>query len=429
MSKVTGVAVAVLVAVVALAGGAAAEGISVTFFPLDPNPRENMAPALQAFTAQTGIRITDFQVVPWAGGQERIVSALAAGRGSDVIYTTTGRALQLVDLGAVAPLDRRLTPEFVRSVYKNPGIVEQFRWKGQLYLAPFVRNAHVWVVNRQAFRRAGVSTAVVDRMADPRQSWSWDELLDLARRLTVDLNGDGKPDQWGYAYPGGDQRASPFLRLYWNFERDVVTPDGRVVIGGPETVQLLELLAAMAREGLMPPGVESMNARETEDLFSSGRVAMIQTDLLGPVQDAVASGDFEIVYPPVAPNGGRGNFVAFDSLVINSSSRNPEAAWKFIEFVLTSDAFRNYLLGRHLAPASGVDPTLEENPVFRRKFEVENRLVADFWTRHEAFHPAGPAIIAAYNAAAQAVLSGRKNPQQAAADLRAEVERAVQSVR
>ena len=416
----------VLVAIFTTFANVSAQSTSLTFFPLDPNPRENMTFVLEAFAEDTGIEIENFEIVPWSGGQERIVSSLASGRASDVIYTTTGRSLQLVDLGAVAPINDRLTTEFLESVYGNTAIAEQFRYEGDLYLAPFVRNAHVWVINRDAFERAGVDTALLDTMADPEGVWTWDDLLEAARALTVDLDGDGNLDQWGYAYPGGDQRASPFLRLYWNFEQPVIGDDGEVVIGGAETVQLFEFLNAMQTEGLMPPGAESLTAPEIEDLFANGQVAMIQTDLIGPVQDAVGEGNFVIAYPPTAPNGGRGNFVAFDSLVMNANADNEEAAWELIEYFVTSDAFGEYLLQRNLSPASGLDPSTVESPVFRRKFEVENTLVRDFFTRHEAFHPAGPAIISAYNAETQAVLAGIKTPEEAASDLRTAVERAVQ---
>ncbi len=47
----------------------------------------------------------------------------------------------------------------------------------------------VMFFNTELFEKAGV--------AIPDANWTWDDFEAIARKMTRDLDGDGKTDQWG----------------------------------------------------------------------------------------------------------------------------------------------------------------------------------------------------------------------------------------
>ena len=60
---------------------------------------------------------------------------------------------------------------------------------GDLYAMPYAFVMSVLHYNKDMFDAAGV--------AYPTDDWTWDELLEAAKALTKDFDGDGKIDQWG----------------------------------------------------------------------------------------------------------------------------------------------------------------------------------------------------------------------------------------
>ena len=92
----------------------------------------------------------------------------------------------LVDLG-------QLDPEFSRELEDfYPVFIEDSIYSGKLYSLPFNKSVPVIYYNRDMFRRAGL-----DPDRPPR---TWEEFVEVSRRLTRDLDGDGKPDQWGHKF-------------------------------------------------------------------------------------------------------------------------------------------------------------------------------------------------------------------------------------
>lgn len=55
---------------------------------------------------------------------------------------------------------------------------------------PWVAQPVIVYCNADLFRRAGVAL--------PDGRWDWAQFVQTARRLTLDLDGDGRTDQWGF---------------------------------------------------------------------------------------------------------------------------------------------------------------------------------------------------------------------------------------
>lgn len=98
-------------------------------------------------------------------------------------------------------------------------------------------------------------------------NWNWDTMLELARKLTSDEDGDDNPDIWGFA-------AHP-MHFYQTTGVDLVT-----IENGAVTNNLRSATLARAMKFLYDAGPQKYNVRTTdlskwETLFPRGRLAML----------------------------------------------------------------------------------------------------------------------------------------------------------
>ena len=136
----------------------------------------------------------DVEVVPGpAGGsspEEKLAVMVAAGVPPDLVRTWNAK-----QLGATGLL-QDITPRFqtlpatVRDDFW-PALIEDLSYEGRLYALPLGTVATVYFYNKQQFAEKGVLA--------PSAAWSWERegVIEL-KKFTVDLNGDGVIDRWGY---------------------------------------------------------------------------------------------------------------------------------------------------------------------------------------------------------------------------------------
>ncbi|RKX51948.1 MAG: hypothetical protein DRP30_07105, partial [Thermotoga sp.] len=66
---------------------------------------------------------------------------------------------------------------------------EYSKYKGKICAIPYNISTPVLIYNKKLMKEAGL---------DPNHPpQTWDELLEYAKKITKDLNGDGEPDVWG----------------------------------------------------------------------------------------------------------------------------------------------------------------------------------------------------------------------------------------
>jgi len=75
-----------------------------------------------------------------------------------------------------------------------PKLIEPFYYKGGLYGFPRDWNDAIIFYNKKLFDEVG--------LVYPEKNWRIDEFLQIAKKLTKDIDGDGKIDQYGYLLTG-----------------------------------------------------------------------------------------------------------------------------------------------------------------------------------------------------------------------------------
>lgn len=204
---------------------------------------------IEQFTHQSGVQAD----VAFIGDHPALNSFLTTEAAADCHVVSTHTKYAPSQRGLLAPLDELLTSDELSDFM--PSILELARIDGQLYGVP--RNIDVRLLHYR--------TDLIDQPPA-----TWDELLDLARRV------NRPPEQYGFLFPGKESglfgtfyelAESAGARLFsHDLTPDIENDGGRWALG---------FLRACYAEGLVPPEIVAWHYDEVHQWFRTGRAAMV----------------------------------------------------------------------------------------------------------------------------------------------------------
>ena len=262
---------------------------------------------------------------------DALLAAIAAGTGPDVTLTNGSWFSDMSDKGALYDLTPFVKRDKV-DMTRWYTLEEIFTYKGKQHGMPFWQAVSMSAYNATLFRRQNVAL--------PNDTWTWDDLLDAAKRLT-------KPGEtWGLQMSYGFEFAwLNFLRGagadYINKERTKTTLNTPTAIDAMQWVQDLVLKHRV----LAPPGDTSLG---TGDLFLQGKVGINMTSVgfVGNARTAKPSFEWDFFVMPKHPKTGkRGGTVDDLPFVVTKDTKAPEAAWKLNLFI--AEKFSQDLVGKY----------------------------------------------------------------------------------
>ncbi len=350
--------------------------------------------ALAKFEAATpGVRV---RPLPITGDDYygKLLVLMAAGDAPDVLWMGMGFG-EFAQRGVFLDLDERVRAEpalapdrFLREV------VDWYRFGGRLYGFPFGVDMDFVVYNEALFDAAGVSY--------PAEGWTTEDLVEKARALTLDRNGDGRPEQWGYR---GGLSFEPFGAA-------LLTPDGTTpAVDSPEMRRYLQFSLDLIHRWRVSPAVlfSDLDEQEAMVAFQGGKTAMFygHTWLMPDLRKRLAGMRWNIAPPPAAPH--RAHWGSSQGFCISRATRHPDLAWKLMRHLLTSDAL--WPLADHVVPVNRrlMDRMVEEygrgRPDLRVLRRGAGRLRADARVANLS------EIRSLYGSAFDRVLSRRATPE------------------
>ena len=181
--------------------------------------------------------------------------------------------------------------------------------------------------NATLFQQAGVTA--------PKATWTWDEYLDAARRLTV-KDAIGQVTQAGAIPAGGTNQ---FWFWLWSNGADMFSPDlKRVRLTEPVALESLQFLADLIQRhgaATTSPGV-SLGANPEV----AGKVGMWNQNrgFFGNLSQ-VTSYKFNVLPFPRSPRtGGSTTVNVAGQLGIARNNKRPDAAWEWLKFLSGTEA-------------------------------------------------------------------------------------------
>jgi len=267
-----------------------------------------------------------------------------------------------------------------------PGILAVNEYEGDVYGLPWIAQPVILYYNKALFDAAGVEY--------PDSDWTWDDFTEKAKALTLDTDGDGEVDQWGFT---NNSWPPPFL-FVWQAGGELINEDfTEVPIDSPEFVEGFDFYLSTAYNPEMSPSRETIAEQGFGEMFKAGKVAMFMGGAADDL-DRVDGLDVGVVRVPGHPETGSHTTFAWNaSTVINANTEHPEEAcaalvalteaihgWKLVSPRI-SQATVEHLVAAEPRKEASAEVIIEAAqdmralPIFGNYAEFDSVFWSDFW--------------------------------------------------
>lgn len=262
-------------------------------------------------------------IMPWDTLYQKVLTSVAGNDGPDIIAMSASRIPQFADEGLFMPVDDFYEDAAHETDAITPAAVEASMYDGVNYGVPVNYAPMMMYYNKDLFTAAGL-----DPEAPPT---TWDEFAAMVPQLTVDENGDGKPEQ--YAIALADHETVPiFPSLLWGTGGAIVSDDGTTSeLGSPESLQALQFWVDLVRNQQASP--VGLSGADADKLFQTGKAAI---EIVGPWMTTgfeEAGLNFGLVKPFAGPSSDAilADVVSM-GIPSNASDEVKQAAYEFFAY-------------------------------------------------------------------------------------------------
>lgn len=341
----------------------------------------------------------NLQTVPWGSRDQRMLTAFSAGKGPDVVYLIPDHLAQFGYMGIIEPLDN-LIPQNVKDDYL-PNTLQAASIDGKLYGLPMLQTIMGWYYNTDMLKEAGWDTNKLPE--------TWDEFLNCCKMI--------KEKTGKYAYYGMELSNFPQMTYYpylWQAGGDILDKDGNVVIDSDATRKSMNFM----RELYAYAPEDSVTATDQHDaLLKEQKIAIaFSADYPTLVKDC----KFNWKLGPALKDQQQGTYGTIGSWAISHTSKNKEAAAKWITFLTAPDQMKIFLNNtKYFAPRKSLQDMYKDDPVMNELAKQAQ------YVKPGVVHPAGRSILLIINPELQGVVMGKETPDEAIKKLVPAIEKAV----
>ncbi len=278
--------------------------------------------------AYPDIEVSGVSMGQYAALSQKIMAAIAAGTPPTLAQVYENWTANFIEAGAIVPLEKfiqgpnGLNQKDMEDIY--PVFLEGGKFRGQLWTFPFNKGLPALYYNKEKFRRAGL---------DPEQPpQTWERFRSMAQELTIDEDGDGRPEQWGTSFSIPTAFAM-FQQILLQDGGEIMSSDGsRFLFNSPAGVNALQFLVDLVeadRVAYIAPG-----AYEHQTDFVSQKAAMIQGYIVSR-KYMEPQLTFEPGLAPVPGGKQQAVLVTGTNLAIFSKATEAQqqAAWTFVKWL------------------------------------------------------------------------------------------------
>ncbi len=268
--------------------------------------------------------------VPYEALEQKILTSAATG-GYDVVTIDAPWTAKFATANIIKDVSDKLPESERGDIFK--GALEAVAYKGKLYGMPWLNDTKYLFYNTEILQKAGFSQP-------PK---TWDELVTQATAVK-DKGLVQYPIVWSWAQ--AEALSCDITSITEAFGGKLVT-NGKPTVNSPENKKALEFMVKSIRDGLSNPHSTEYLEEDVRKEFSAGKAAFAlnwtymynmandakESQIVGKVGIAPSPGTGSITSSSV--NGGMG-------LSIASGSKNPDAAWKYIQYLSNKGTQKTY---------------------------------------------------------------------------------------
>lgn len=287
---------------------------------------------------EKGIEVVG-EEVPWDGGaySENLFNACMGGGSPDVAtwkLTSTPLFVNNDLLTDLTPYidkweDKDDIPENIYNIMKEAGGSEE-----EMYVMPW--NVQVLYVyyRPSIFEKAGVEV--------PK---TYDEFLEAIKKCTMDTDGDGETDVYGFGMRGAKGGQEPWGSFIYGEGGDFEN------LTSKESVKGMQDFIDLYENGYVPPTAVSDGFQETVANFQSGLTAMFIHHTGSSANMEEVLGDDVAAFP--FPSGeGQWTSMGDTETVIFESCENKAAAFEWVSYLATGEGQKMWCEGTGQVPVS-----------------------------------------------------------------------------
>ena len=300
-----------------------AEEQNVTFWYHLDDPEARVGSLVDKFEAENPNTTVELERVAWDAYNQRLLTAVAGGDPPDVSQVKLWWVPQLVELGALEPLDDYIASWSGRSdVYDRVWDLVRYT-DGKTYAMPLQMVILYMYYRVDMFEELGLSIPTTR-----------DEFLETAKALTRDTDGDGAIDVYGFGIRGARGGQD-----WWG--TFVLSSGAEFVPGGLTSSKAVAanqwFIDLFRTERVSPPTTPSDGFSEIVANMQSGRTAMTIHHIGSAARMVEALGDKISAFP--VPAGTDGHWTSFgdEENAIFASSEVKDAAFDWISFLATAE--------------------------------------------------------------------------------------------
>jgi ABC-type glycerol-3-phosphate transport system substrate-binding protein len=258
---------------------------------------------------------------------------LMAGKGPDIMPITYLPAIKyykkniFADLGSMMEKDKNFHGEDLLT-----NVLEASKYNGTLYAIPIEFSIQGIIGASQALEEENIT--INDA------TWKTADFIEIARKVTKDLNGDGTIDR--YALPQIPMEA--VTSFFITTGRYIDYENKKVLFDSPEFIALLKLLKTISDEKLshkkfnIYQQIPYKNSKEV--VFGGGPFDGYRFTL--SMKYNLGGGKRSLYKLPVISGSDDYMFDSNMMLAIVNTSENKELAWEFIKILLSEDTQEKY---------------------------------------------------------------------------------------
>ena len=242
--------------------------------------------------------------------------------------------------GLLLPAKDYVSDETYAKLY--PAFLEQSNIDGTIWAIPDLASARAMYYNVDILEAAGVEVPT-----------TWDELKAACEKIKAY---DSEIYPWGIDMTTDEGQAA-FAYYIWNNGGDFVDGDGNWTLNSPENVEAVNYAIDLVNSGLTNSAPATDTRYDLQDMFGSGKVAM----MIGPnsIPTYIADGGSTINYAfaPIPTNGGNASvsagvmdrFMCFDN---GHSPEKIEAIKTFFDYFYDDARYSEWVLMEGFLPAT-----------------------------------------------------------------------------
>ena len=264
----------------------------------------------------------------------KLKAAITGNKMPDVFYFESGDLKAYVNSGILLNLTPYLDKNEkvdINNIWKYG--IDLYRYdgnmagQGDIYGMPKDVGPFALGYNKTMFEKEGIP------LPDKDKPMTWDEFVDINKKLTKDTNGDGKPDQYGSGFNVNWALQS----FVWSNGADWIDESKtKVTIDDPKFAEALQYFADLQNVHKVTPSIEDSQTLDTYQRWMKGEMGFFPVGPWDMSTYETLPFDYDLIPYPAGSTGKSATWTGSLGIGVSSKSKAPEEAVELVNYLTAS---------------------------------------------------------------------------------------------